>query len=147
MNNNVTVTAQMLIRADISRTFNAFVDPDVTSKFWFSRSTGQLEQGGTATWFWDWYGVQADVRVLEYVENERLQFEWGEDSQVVTFEFSESADGTLVLITVTGFAGSAAELLAQTTDSKGGFTMVLAGAKAYLEHGIMLQLVPDQFPV
>jgi hypothetical protein len=37
-------------------------------------------------------------------------------------------------------------VIAQAIDSKGGFTIVLAGLKAWLEHGIALNLVADQFP-
>jgi hypothetical protein len=34
----------------------------------------------------------------------------------------------------------------QVTDSTGGFTLVLAGLKALLEHNIQLNLVGDRFP-
>jgi len=34
----------------------------------------------------------------------------------------------------------------QALDSTGGFVLVLAGAKAFLEHGIALNLVADRFP-
>jgi hypothetical protein len=32
----------MLIRRPVEEVFNAFVDPTVTTRFWFSRSSGQL---------------------------------------------------------------------------------------------------------
>jgi hypothetical protein len=51
-----------------------------------------------------------------------------------------------VTIVNSGFAGDADELVQQALDSKGGFTWVLAGAKAWLEHGIELNLVADAFP-
>lgn len=38
------------------------------------------------------------------------------------------------------------DMVSQAIDSKGGFTMVLASAKALLEHGVVLDLVRDQFP-
>ncbi|MCG8434499.1 MAG: hypothetical protein MJA83_10750 [Gammaproteobacteria bacterium] len=60
------------------------------------------------------------------------------------FEALES--GTLVKISVVGFHGSADEVLAQSVDSKGGFTLVLAGARAFLEYGVSLNLVEDQRP-
>jgi len=34
----------------------------------------------------------------------------------------------------------------QALDSVGGFNLVLAGLKAFLEHGIELNLVRDRFP-
>ena len=34
----------------------------------------------------------------------------------------------------------------QVTESTQGFSLVLAGLKAYLEHGVRLNLVADRFP-
>jgi hypothetical protein len=46
-----------------------------------------------------------------------------------------------VSITNSGFSDAQ-----QALDSTEGFAFVLAGAKAFLEHGIMLNLVRDRFP-
>ena len=51
--------AQMLIRKAVDVVFEAFVDPAVTSKFWFTRGSGRLEQGKNVTWHWDMYGAAA----------------------------------------------------------------------------------------
>jgi hypothetical protein len=53
---------------------------------------------------------------------------------------------TFVTVTEEGFTGDGDELVKQVTDSTQGFTLVLAGAKALLEHGIRLNLVPDRYP-
>jgi hypothetical protein len=37
-------------------------------------------------------------------------------------------------------------MVAAALDSTGGFHLVLAGAKAWLEHGIELGVVPDHLP-
>jgi uncharacterized protein YndB with AHSA1/START domain len=37
--------AEMLIRRPVSEVFEAFVDPAITSKFWFTRGSGRLEAG------------------------------------------------------------------------------------------------------
>jgi len=42
--------------------------------------------------------------------------------------------------------GTGDELTDRRIDSTGGFTMVLAGLKAWLEHGIELNLIGDKFP-
>jgi hypothetical protein len=47
---------------------------------------------------------------------------------------------------VSGFSGDGDELVKQALDSTGGFTLVLAGAKALLEHNINLNLIADRFP-
>jgi len=55
--------ATMLIRRPVEEVFNAFVDPTVTTRFWFSRSSGKLAPGKTVTWYWDQYGVSGEVTV------------------------------------------------------------------------------------
>ena len=55
-------------------------------------------------------------------------------------------DATFVAITETGFEGVGHELVEHIAGSTQGFTLVLAGAKALLEHGIRLNLVPDRYP-
>ncbi|HEY2581639.1 MAG TPA: hypothetical protein VGI43_07530 [Mucilaginibacter sp.] len=45
------------------------------------------------------------------------------------------------------FTRSGDELIQAIKDSTGGFTTVLDGLKAYLGHGIRLNLVADKFPV
>ena len=55
-------------------------------------------------------------------------------------------DTTYVVIRNYGFKEKGAALLQVVKDSTGGFTTVLDGLKAYLEHGIVLNLVGDKFP-
>jgi len=45
-------------------------------------------------------------------------------------------DATYVSITNSGFTGGADKVVNDALDSKGGFTWVLAGLKALLEHGV-----------
>src|SRR5262245_3108575 len=40
----------MLIRRPVEDVFNAFIDPDITSKFWFTKSNGRLEPGRQVQW-------------------------------------------------------------------------------------------------
>jgi hypothetical protein len=44
---SVVIETQMLIRKSINIVFNAFVDPLITQHFWFSASSGYLEEGKT----------------------------------------------------------------------------------------------------
>ncbi len=53
---------------------------------------------------------------------------------------------TFVSITNTGFSGDGDEIVKQAIESTEGFTLVLSGLKALLEHNIILNLVPDRFP-
>lgn len=146
-NNPPVVTAQMLIRKPIAEVFEAFVNPDITSRFWFTRSSGRLETGAMIRWDWEMYGVGADVTVLAVEPNRRIHIEWGDPPCLVEWHFTPHGDSAaLVRISNSGFTGRANEIMEKALDAKGGFTSVLAAAKALLEHGIELNLVADQYP-
>lgn len=147
LQNPPAVSAQMLIRRPVDEVFEAFVDPSVTSRFWFTKSSGRLEPGAEVQWDWEMYGASAQVKVKEITPNERILIEWGEPPLPVEWLFTARADDTtLVNITNSGFAGSDDEVISQAIDAMGGFTSLLAGAKALLEHGIELNLVADHYP-
>lgn len=146
MSSNIYVEAQMLIRKPIEEVFNAFINPKVTTNFWFTKSTGKLEEGKTATWEWEMYGVKTTVNVLQIIRNQLIKTEWGEPSTNVDYEFKEMEKGTLVVIKSYGYSQTGEELLKVINDNTGGFTTVLDGCKAYLEHGINLNLIEDKFP-
>jgi hypothetical protein len=57
-----------------------------------------------------------------------------------------TADTTFVTITESGFDGDGDTVVKGVIDSTGGFSFVLAGLKALLEHGIPLNLVRDRHP-
>ena len=64
----------------------------------------------------------------------------------IEWTFTPHPDGTFVTIVNHGFSGDDEALLSQVADSTEGFTLVLAGLKALLEHGVRLNLVADRFP-
>jgi uncharacterized protein YndB with AHSA1/START domain len=47
------VKAEMLIRKPPAEVFNAIIDPAVTTKFWFTKSSGKLEPGKRVRWDWE----------------------------------------------------------------------------------------------
>jgi len=142
--------AEMLIRRPVAEVFEASVDPAITSRFWFSRGSGKLEAGGTVQWHWDMYGFAMDVTVHEIEQDRRIRVDWGmadETPTTIEWIFTARPDGTtFVSVTNCGFAGSADDKVVAAIGSTEGFAFVLAGAKALLEHGIALHLVPDRFP-
>jgi uncharacterized protein YndB with AHSA1/START domain len=136
-----------MIRRPVSEVFHAFVDPSVTSRFWFTRGSGPLEPGARVRWEWEIYGASTEVTVVALETDRRISILWDDPPVPVEWRFEErGGDATIVTITNYGFRGSADEVVAQALDSMGGFTLVLAGLKAYLEHGIELNLVGDHFP-
>ena len=139
----------MLIRRPVARVFEAFVDPAVTTRFWFTKSSGRLEAGRQVTWEWEMYGASTQVAVKAVEPNKRIVIEWDGYSGRTTVEWKFAAhanDSTFVSITESGWTGSGDELVAYALESTGGFTWMLAGLKAFLEHGIELNLVADRFP-
>ncbi len=141
--------AEMLIRKPIADVFEAFINPEITTKFWFTKSSGTLETGRQITWTWEMYDVSTQVNVKEVEKNKRIVVEWsGYDApNTVEWRFSPYEDGaTYVSITNSGFKGDGDKVVNDALDSKGGFTWVLAGLKALLEHGIELNLIADAFP-
>src|SRR6476660_9043761 len=135
---------EMLIRRPVAEVYQAFVDPAVTSNFWFTRGSDVLRPGSVVKWYWDMYGVSADVTVKILEPNQRIVIEW---PTPVEWVFTErSNDTTFVVITASGFAGNDDEKVAQALDAKGGFTFAITACKAYLEHGIHLNVVADHAP-
>lgn len=140
----------MLIRKSVAEVFEAFVNPAITSHFWFSKGSGRLEAGKQIQWAWEMYGhsVQVNVKVIE--ENKRILIEWpsyGGTLGAVEWIFTPRPDDTtFVSITSTGFSGEVDEIIKQAVESTEGFALVLAGLKALLEHNVVLNLVVDRFP-
>lgn len=141
------VETQMLIRRPATAVFNAFIDPEITRNFWFTKSSGQLETGKTITWEWEMYGATAPVSVKEISPNSQIILEWGEPATTVEFNFKAiNENATYVTIRNYGFPETGEALLSVIQDATGGFTTVLDGCKAFLEHGINLNLIADKFP-
>jgi len=139
----------MLIRKPAADVFQAFVEPDITTKFWFTHSSGRLAAGKQVQWDWEMYGISVPVMVKTIEPNRRIVAEWPGHGGPTTVEWliAPQKDGTtFVSITEAGFTGDGDEVVRQVTDSTQGFSLVLAGLKALLEHDVMLNLVPDRYP-
>jgi uncharacterized protein YndB with AHSA1/START domain len=143
------IKAQMLIRRPISDVFEAFVNPEITTKFWFTKASAPLETGKTVVWEWEMYGVSAEVLVQDVQSNSRILIDWGGQQggfTTVEWNFVPYGDTTFVTVSECGYAGAADEMVARAIDSMGGFSLVLAAAKAWLEHGVTLAVVADHAP-
>ncbi|WP_206363205.1 SRPBCC family protein [Sinomicrobium pectinilyticum] len=141
------VEAQMLIRKPVAMVFEAFTDPEITKNFWFTHSSGKLEQGKKLTWEWEMYQVSTTVFVREISPDKKISITWGDPPTTVDFEFTVlDENATYVVIKNYGFPEKGEALLRVIKDSTGGFTTVLDGLKAFLEHGIRLNLIEDKFP-
>ena len=147
--NNKFAKAEMLISKPVSEDFQAFIDPEITSKFWFTKGSGKLEQDQQTEWTWEMYGFSLTVTTHVLQENKKIVVEWGnpEESTLVEWVFTPLDENeTFVSITNSGFKGDTDKIIDQVRNSTEGFTLVLAGAKAYLEYKLQLNLVLDRFP-
>ena len=117
----------MLIRKPVAEVFEAIVNPEITTKF----------------------DVSIEVTAKAIDNNRRIVVEWPGYSGLTTVEwtFAPLNDGhTFVTVTESGFTGTGDELVKYVADSTQGFTLMLAGLKALLEHGVQLNLVGDHYP-
>ena len=142
-------TSQMLIRRNVAEVFEAIVDPTITSRFWFTSGSGRLEVGKRIRWEWGMYGLSTQVDVKEVDRNARILLEWNGPEAPSSVEWllePKGRDQTFVRVRNWGFSGSADKIVNEAIGSAGGFSFVLAGMKAFLEHGIELNLVADHDP-
>jgi uncharacterized protein YndB with AHSA1/START domain len=142
-------TAQMLIRRPAADVFEAFADPGITRRFWFSKGSGRLEPDASVTWTWAMYGFSTPVTVKAIEPARRILIDWGEEDEATEVEWRfepRGGDSCFVTVRNSGFRGDDERKVAQALDSAGGFNLVLAAAKAWLEHGIELNVVLDHAP-
>ena len=145
----IETKAEMLLRKPVADVFQAFMDPTITAHFWFTKGSGKLEAGKQIQWTWEMFNVGTTVDVKAIEPNKRILIEWdgAKGRNQVEWVFTDRGDGTtLVSITNNGFQGTQDEIIQQALDAKQGFTIVLCGAKAWLEHSIELNLIADHSP-
>jgi uncharacterized protein YndB with AHSA1/START domain len=95
------------------------------------------------------YGASNQVTAKVIEPSKRILIEWNGYSGRTTVEwkFTSRKDGaTFVSITESGWTGNGDDLVKYATNSTQGFTWILAGLKALLEHNVRLNLVADRFP-
>lgn len=144
--NALEAKVEMLIRKPAPEVFEAFINPEITSKFWFTKGSGRLTPGAHIQWDWEMYGASAQVDVKAVEPNKRILIEWDGGETVEWLFTARAADQTYLTIINKGFSGSQDEIVAKALDGVGGFTTMICGLKAYLEHGIILNLVADKYP-
>jgi uncharacterized protein YndB with AHSA1/START domain len=45
-----TAKVSMMIRRPVAEVYRAFFDPEITTKFWFTKSTGRLDEHQRVRW-------------------------------------------------------------------------------------------------
>src|SRR5262245_28052437 len=78
----------MLIRKPVADVFEAIVNPEITTKFWFTRSSGRLAVGRPIRWDWQMYDVSIEVTAKAIENNRRIVVEWPGYSGPTTVEWT-----------------------------------------------------------
>ncbi|WP_054957283.1 SRPBCC family protein [Paenibacillus dakarensis] len=146
LNQEPIVRSEMLIRKPVEEVFEAFINPEITTKFWFTKSSDRLETGKHILWEWEMYGVSDKIYVKDIEKNKRILVESSDGTNIEWFFTPRNNNETFVSIENYGFVGNTDEILYQCIDSMGGYTIVLCGLKAFLEHKIVLNLIMDKAP-
>ncbi|QDP42174.1 polyketide cyclase [Radiobacillus deserti] len=136
----------MLIRRPVEEVFDAFVNPEITTKFWFTKSSGTLAKGKVIRWEWKMNGVWDKIFVRDLEVNRRIVIEFS-DRTFMEWTFLEKPENhTFVRIEHYGFDSYNVASVNRAMDSMGNLTAVLCGLKALLEHHIRLYFIEDQNP-
>lgn len=145
---NLSAKATIRIRRSPAEVFSAFADAGAMSKFWFTRRDHGLELGESVTWFIGGGedAISFDIRVKELNRPNRIVIEW--DNRGTFTQVAWSIEGTdngetILTIEESGFTGSKETIVERVLDSTGGFNQVIVAAKAFIEHGIELNVVTD----
>ena len=86
---------EMLIRKPVAEVFEAFINPENTTKFWFTKSSGRIKAGKQVTWYWEMYNFFVQVKVREVDENKRILIDWKNYDPATTVEWIFAPYGSL----------------------------------------------------
>jgi hypothetical protein len=103
--------AEMLIRKPVAEVFEAFANPAVTARFWFTGGSGRLEPGATVRWEWAMYdfSVEVEVKAVEpgQADPGRMDGLWRPDPDRMDLH-ADCPMGPFVSVTNSGFRGKRA---------------------------------------
>lgn len=148
-NKQPAAEAAMLIRKPVAEVFEAFVNPDITAQFWFSRGIGRLDSGKQVQWFWDQYGFSTKVTAHQIVKDDLIAFSWMSPDVPVKVEISCKPYGnnfTFVRVIEKGWDPMRNDLIEIIVGQTEGWTLVLASLKAWLEQNVKLNVISDRHP-
>ena len=80
--------AGMLIRKPVEQVFEAFINPEITTNFWFSKSTGRLDENREVIWTWESYNHSVPVFIQSITPNEKIIIQWGNYDEKTNVEWT-----------------------------------------------------------
>ncbi len=78
----------MLIRRPVAEVCDAFLNPEVTTKFWFTKGSGKLESGKKVQWDWEMYDISVPVTAKSVEPDQRFVIDWPGQKNPNTVEWT-----------------------------------------------------------
>ena len=131
------VNVRERILKPVGEVFDAVVDPDQMSQYFFTRASGPIRPGKVEWEFGD-VGVTVSIDVLEVEDNRRIVLESSALGPRVqtTIEFaSDGPEATVVTVKESSFPLTE-EGVKLALGQNAGWTYTLCGLKAYVQFGI-----------
>ncbi|MCD8826300.1 SRPBCC domain-containing protein [Staphylococcus gallinarum] len=128
------IQTQMQINVPVHKAYEAFVNPEEISGFWFSHSSERWETGKTITLKYAEYNAELDIEIVHIEENRLIQFTWG--NHPVDIHFEENDNGVIVTTIEQDFDKTEVE---QLLGQKEGWVYMLSCLKAYLEYNVKIR--------
>src|SRR5258708_16105196 len=104
----------MLIRRPVAEVFEAFINPAITSKFWFTRGSGRLEPDKQVQWEGEMYDASTQVSVLAIEEHTPIIVEllrYGTPTTVEWIFTARDYNPTFATLTNTAFSSISVDKL------------------------------------
>lgn len=134
----LTAKASIQILKPIDEVFDAIVNPDHLTRYFISKSSGDMMPGTELTWEFGDFPGPFPVKVVSVQANELISFVWDPETQVDIRLKENGQDKTIVSITE-GAKEMNDENLQWLISNTGGWSNFLDCLKAYLEYGIRLR--------
>lgn len=131
----------MLIRRPIEAVFDAFVNPEIITKFWLQSTTGPLAPNAKLEWQFMVPGANEVVSVTSFHQPRLIEFEWTDGVKVELAFHPYTDDVTCVTVHASNFGP---EQWATVVDAAEGFSIVLCDLKTLMETGHSANLVRDK---
>ncbi|MFD1206600.1 MULTISPECIES: SRPBCC family protein [Sporosarcina] len=129
------IKTKMKINKPVAEVFEAIVSPEQIGGYWFSESTGRLEEGKNVTLKYEEYNAEGEMNVLHVEQDKELIFSWGETQVSIMFH-ATNEDSTMIEVTETGLSSDDPDVINKMMGQKEGWVYMLTCLKGYLENGI-----------
>jgi len=125
----------------VKTVFEAIIDPEKTSNYFISKSSGKMIEGKQVRWKFPEFEEEFPIRVGKIEQDEYISYHWDIDGEELLVEVTLTpADGDATVVTITEKSMTNDEAgIKWLMGNTGGWANFLACLKAYLEYGVNLR--------